>query len=97
MQKDLQFTVTYGKQTFTFEQGSKLYIFHTGIYNDIDKKYGIKGLRVYVEFVHYCYIDDDNNTPLGALADYVATNWKKLKNKGHRKVLQEFYEKEYSL
>lgn len=43
MSKKLTFSVTYGSQTFTFEQGSKLYIFHTGIYNDIDKKYGING------------------------------------------------------
>ena len=97
MQKELKFTITYGKRTFAFEQGSKVYIFHTGVYNDIDKKYGIKGLLTYVRFVHDCYIADDNRTPLGALADFIAANWKKLKNKGHRKVLQEFYEKEYSL
>ena len=96
-EQELNFIITYGKETFFYKQGSKAYIFHTGIYNDIDKKYGIKGLREYVEFVHDCYIADDNHTPLGTLVDYIATNWKKLKNKGHRKVLQEFYEKEYSL
>ena len=58
IEKELKFTVTYGKHTFTFEQGSKAYIFHTGVYNDIDKKYGIKGLLEYVEHaiksgVHY--------------------------------------------
>ena len=94
MQKELQFTVTYGKQIFTFAQGSKAYIFHTGIYNDIDKKYGIKGLLEYVAFVHECYISDSNRTPLGALADYIATHWKKLKNKGRYDVLEEFYSKE---
>ena len=47
-QKELKFIVTYGKHTFTFEQGSKAYIFHTGVHNDIPKKYGIKGLcKVY--------------------------------------------------
>ena len=40
-EQELKFTVIYGKHTFTFEQGSKAYIFHTGVYNDIDKKYGI--------------------------------------------------------
>lgn len=78
-EKELNFTVTYGKHTFTFHQGAEVYIFHTGIYNDIDKKYGIKGLREYVAFVHDCYLSDSNRTPLGALADYIATNWKKLK------------------
>ena len=93
MSKKLTFSVTYGSQTFTFEQGSKLYIFHTGIYNDIDKKYGIKGLLEYVAFVHECYISDDNHTPLGSLADFIAANWKKLKNKGRYDALNEFYEK----
>ena len=94
MEKSLNFIITYGKHTFTFEQGSKAYIFHTGVYNDIDKKYGIKGLLAYVNFVHDCYIADDNHTPLGALADYVATNWQKLKKLGRTDVLKKFYSKE---
>ncbi len=91
---ELKFIITYGKHTFTFEQGSKAYIFHTGVYNDIDKKYGIKGLLEYVDFVHDCYIEDSNRTPLGALADYIAMHWKKLKNKGRYEVLEKFYEKD---
>ena len=93
-EKELNFIVTYGKETFFFKQGSKAYIFHTGIYNDIDKKYGINGLREYVSFVHDCFLADSNKTPLGALADYIATHWKKLKNKGRYDVLEEFYSKE---
>ena len=94
MPKKLTFSVTYGSQTFTFEQGSKLYIFHTGIYNDIDKKYGIKGLLEYVAVVHECYISDDNRTPLGSLADFIAAKWKNLKNKGRYEVLEKFYAQE---
>ena len=94
IEKELNFIVTYGKETFFYKQGSKAYIFHTGIYNDIDKEYGIKGLREYVDFVHDCYLADSNRTPLGALADYIASKWKKLKNKGRYDVLKEFYEKE---
>ena len=94
-EKELNFIITYGKETFFFKQGSQAFILHSGIYNDIDKKYGIKGLREYVAFVHDCYIADDNHTPLGALADYIAKHWKKLKNKGRYDVLEEFYEKEY--
>ena len=90
-EQELNFIITYGKETFFYKQGSKAYIFQTGIYNDIDKKYGIKGLREYVEFVHDCYISDDNNTPLGALADFIASKWKKLKNKERYDVLNEFY------
>jgi hypothetical protein len=74
MQKELNFIVMYGKETFFFKQGSKAFILHTGIENDIDKKYGMQELRDYVSFVHDCYIADDNHTPLGALADYIATD-----------------------
>ena len=41
-----------------------------------------------------CYIADDNHTPLGALADYIATNWQKLKKLGRTDVLKKFYSKE---
>ena len=93
-EQELNFIVMYGKETFFYKQGSKAYIFHTGIYNDIGKKYGIKGLREYIEFVHDCYIADDNHTPLGTLADYVATNWQTLKKLGRTDVLKKFYAKE---
>ena len=94
MEKELNFIITYGKETFFFKQGSKAFILHTGIENEIDKKYGIKGLREYTSFVHDCYLADDNHTPLGALADYIARHWKRLKNKERNDVLQEFYVKE---
>ena len=93
-EQELNFIITYGKETFFYKQGSKAYIFHTGIYNDIDKKYGIKGLREYVEFVHDCYIADDNHTTLGTLSDYIATNWQTLKKLGLTDVLKKFYAKE---
>ena len=94
MEKALNFIVHYGNHTFTFAQGSKAYILHMGIYNDFDKKYGIKGLLNYVDFVHDCYLYDSNKTPLGSLADYIAINWKKLKNKGRQDVFEKFYEQE---
>ena len=94
MQKELKFIITYGKHTFEYQYGSQVYIFHTGIYNNIHKNYGIKGLQNYVAFVHECYLSDSNRTPLGALADYIAKHWKKIKNKERYDVLEEFYEKD---
>ena len=94
MQKELKFIVTYGKHTFEYQYGSQVYIFHTGIYNNIHKKYGINGLQNYVAFVHECYLSDSNRTPLGALADYIAKHWKKIKNKERYDVLEKFYEQE---
>ena len=93
MVEELNFIVTYGNHTFSFAQGSKAYIFHTGIYNGIHDKYGIDGLLEYVAFVHDCYLADDLATPLGSLADYIAIRWKKLKKKGRYDVLKDFYEK----
>lgn len=89
--KELKFTVTYGKKTYTFEQGSQVYIFHTGIYNDVDKKYGLKGLLEYTALVHDCYISDINRTPLGSFSDFVAKGWKYLKDKNRYDILEKFY------
>ena len=55
MKKELNFIITYGKDTFFFKQGSKAFILHTGIENEIDKNYGIQCLREYTTFVHDCY------------------------------------------
>ena len=93
-EKELNFIVMYGKETFFFKQGSKAFILHTGIENEIDKKYGIQGLREYTAFVHDCYLADDNHTPLGTLADFIATHWETLKNKEHNDVLEKFYTQE---
>ena len=40
---------------------------------------------------HDCYISDSNRTPLGALADYVADHWRKIRKKGRHEILDEFY------
>ena len=42
-------------------------------------------------FVHRCYLRDDNRTPLGALADYIAENWESVRDKPAREVLEDFY------
>ena len=94
MQKELNFIVMYGKETFCFKQGSKAFILHAGIENEIDEKFGIQGLRKYTNFVHDCYLADINNTPLGALADYIAENYEELKDKGRYEVLDKFYSQE---
>ena len=91
MEQQISFQVTYGKHTYNFNYGSEVYIFHTGIYNDMDKKYSLKVLLEYVALTHECYLKDSNRTPLGELADYIATHWKKVKNLGRYEILDEFY------
>lgn len=89
---EIQIQITYKNKTYNFTYGSQAYIFHTGIYNDVDKKYGIKGLLEYVSLVNACYLKDSNRTPLGALSDYVATNFKKCRKLGREEILDLFYE-----
>ena len=88
--EDIEFKVIYNDKSYAFEYGSEAYIFHTGIYNDMEM-YGIDELLKYVTFVQNCYLKDSNRTPLGSLADYIAQNWESVKNKNHYSVLADFY------
>ena len=91
MKKQISFQVCYGKHTYNFHYGSEVFIFHTGVYNDMDKKHSLKTLLEYVALTQECYLKDSNNTPLGELADYIATHWKKVKKLGSYDILDEFY------
>ena len=83
--------VTYNGIEYPFEFGSQAYVFQTGLYNDIHEEYGIKGLLQYVSLVHDCYLSDNNRTPLGEFADFVATRWRKIRKKDRNEILDEFY------
>lgn len=84
---ELKFSTEYKGKTYTFDFGAKAYIFHTGIYNNVPNK----RLLQYTEFVFNCYIEDNDRTSLGLLADYIAKSWHKVKNVSRRKVLENFY------
>ena len=90
-ENDFKISVTNRGRVYPFDYGSQAYIFHTGIYNDIPKNYGLKGLRDYTNLVHACYLDDSNRTPLGELADYVAQRWRRMRKKNTDDILAEFY------
>ena len=88
---NIKIQITYNDKIYAFEYGSEAYIFHTGIYNDIDQEYGIESLLEYVELVHECYLSDSNRTPLGELCDYVAENWSDIKSLDRHGILEKFY------
>ncbi len=90
-QNEFQVSVTYNGRQYLFPFGSQAYIFHTGILNGFYDNYGTDALLQYLEFVHKCYLCDDNHTPLGSLADYVAQGWETLREKSCRTVLEAFY------
>ncbi len=92
--KILTFHVNYNNQIYTYKSGAEVMIFDYGVNNEIDRKYSMKALKEYVALVYELYLSDSNDyTPLCNLCDYVARNWKKLKNKDKYDILDEFYSK----
>lgn len=92
--KTLTFHVNYNNQIYTYKSGAEVMIFDYGVNNEIDRKYSMKALKEYVALVYELYLSDSNDyTPLCNLCDYVARNWKKLKNKDRYDILDEFYSK----
>lgn len=92
MYYSIHFYAEYKGKTYHFNGCSEPFIFQTGIYKGIDTKYSEEELRRYISFTHSCYLKDTNETPLGALCEYIADHWKNVKNKGYYTVLEKFYE-----
>lgn len=85
---EVKFIVRYKNKDYEFQYGSEVYIFHTLLYNDVKC---INKILKMIGIIQAAYLKDDDRTPLGALADYVAVNWKKVKQLPPRAVLGEFY------
>lgn len=60
--KDINFYIHYDNEVYNFKFGSQAYIFHTGLYNGLDKRFGITELLNYVAVVQNCYLSDDIGT-----------------------------------
>lgn len=91
-ENDFAVKVTFNGVEYPFAFGSQAYIFHTGVYNNIHKKYGMDGLLRYVTAVHECYITDSRKTPLRDLGDYMAKHWTSVEERSRREILDDFYE-----
>ena len=88
---DILIEITYDGKHFTYDSGAKAYIFHTGIFNEIHKKFGYDALKEFVDLVFDCYIEDDNYTPLGTLADYISVRFKCIRKLNAKNILRYFY------
>ena len=88
---NLTFQVNYQGKSYSFSEGSQVFIFHYGVMNGMVRKYGMDTLFEYIELVHRCYLKDCNPTPLGNLADYIAENWKRVKKRPCSDILIDFY------
>ena len=49
-------------------------------------------MSVALVFYVLIYLKDSNQTPLGALSDYMAENWDKIKNLSRYDILEKFYD-----
>lgn len=87
----MKITVEYNDNIFIYKDGYHAYILDYAIYHEIDKKYGIDGLKAFVYRVGDCYLKDSNKTPLGALTDYMAEHWEELKEESRYDILDKFY------
>ena len=87
----MKITIEYNNKIYNFEQGYETYIFCTAINNEFDKTHPNE-LKDFVVLVGECYLKDSNQTPLGALSDYIAENWDKIKHLSRYDILEKFYD-----
>ncbi len=88
----MKIIVEYNNKTYEFNDGYYAYIFDYAICNEFDKKYGEDKLLEFINRVKIAYLKDGNATPLGSLTDFMAQNWKKIKDLGTWDILDKFYE-----
>ena len=75
----MKITIEYSNKIYNFEHGYETYIFCAAVNNEFDKTHPDE-LKDFIFLVGECYLKDSNQTPLGALSDYMAENWDKIKH-----------------
>lgn len=93
--KKYDIQILFRGKTYHFNTGHEAMFFQTGINNDVQKKFGIKGLLEYVSKAYRCYLDDEHHTPLSDLGDFVARHYTKCKKMDSEQILEWFYENVY--
>ena len=87
----MKIIIEYNNKIYNFENGYEAYIFCAAVNNEFDKTHSTK-LKDFVVLVGECYLKDSNQTPLGALSDYMAENWDKIKHLSRYDILEKFYD-----
>ena len=87
----MKITIEYSNKIYNFENGYEAYIFCAAVNNEFDKTHPNE-LKDFVVLVGDCYLKDSNQTPLGALSDYIAKNWNEVKELSRLDILEKFYE-----
>lgn len=88
----LKFQVIYKGKFYEFEDGMYAFVFQLGVFNDFDKKYGMKALMQYIGLVCRCVSVDSNSTPIEDLAEFVSHKWRTVKDMESYALLDYFYE-----
>lgn len=87
----MKITITHNNKTYEFEHGFEVLIFDCAVNNDFDITHPDK-LKDFICLVSDCYLKDLNQTPLGALSDYMAKNWDEIKELSRLDILEKFYD-----
>ena len=87
----MKITIEYSNKIYNFEHGYETYIFCAAVNNEFDKTHPDE-LKDFIFLVGECYLKDSNQTPLGALSDYMAENWDKIKHLSRYDILEKFYD-----
>ena len=83
----MKITIEHNSKTYEFMSGVQAYIFDVGTLNGVPEDKLLK----YTEFVYWLYIKDQNPTPLGHLADYIAEHWEEVQGRTKWDILEDFY------
>ena len=84
----MKITAEYRGKTYNFNSGAEAYIFDIALINGVYED----NLFTFVEFVHWLYLHDQNPTPLGSLADYIAEHWEEVQELDKWTILEKFYD-----
>ena len=87
----MKITIEYSNKIYNFENGYEAYIFCAAVNSEFDKTHPNE-LKDFVVLVGDCYLKDSNQTPLGALSDYIAKNWNEVKELSRLDILEKFYD-----
>lgn len=83
----MKVTIEHNNKTYEFTSGVQAYIFDVGTLNGVPEE----KLLNFTEFVYWLYIKDQNPTPLGHLADYIAEHWEEVQGLDKWEILDRFY------
>ena len=92
-EKRFDFQIIYRGKPYHFNSGQEALLFQKGIEYDVQKKYGMKGLREYVSLTYECYkAYYDQYPPIEHLGWFIAYHFSAFRTMDSEDILNDFYE-----